>query len=65
MFASTELYGIVSYHISKFASKETLTYTLVAISSPALCECLSSEGCIVVGCEPSTFSGIHLWKHED
>ena len=51
--------------ITRLTSKETLTYTLAVISSPALCECLSSEGCIVAGCEPSTFSGIHLWKHED
>ena len=46
------------------AIKETLTYTSAVISSPALYEYPLSEGYIVAGCEPRTFSGIHLWKHE-
>ena len=46
-------------------SKETLTYTLAVILSPALYEYPSSEGGIVVGCVPRTFFGIHRWKHED
>ena len=46
-------------------STETLTYTLAVISSPALYGYPSNEGGIVAGCGPSTFSGIHRWKHED
>ena len=51
--------------ITRLTSKETLTYTLAVISSPALYEYPSSEGGIVAEYEPRTFSGIHRWKHED
>ena len=46
-------------------SKETLTYTLAVILSPALYEYpLSVEG-IAAECGLRTSSGIHQWKHED
>ena len=45
--------------------KETLPYTLAALSSLVLSECPSSEGGIVAGCESKTSFGIHQWKHED
>ena len=45
----------------EYSSKGTLTYTLVVISNPALCECLSSEGDIVEECAQRTFSGIHRY----
>ena len=47
------------------SDKETMTYTLAAISSPALYGYPSNEGGIVAGCGSRTFSGIHRWKHED
>ena len=45
--------------ITRLTSKETLTYTLAVISSPALYEYPSSEGGIVEGCGARIFSEIH------
>ena len=45
--------------ITRLTSKETLTYTLAVISSPALYEYPSSGGGIVEGCGARIFSEIH------
>ena len=62
-YNSTDLFE--HKHFFEHNSKETLPYTLAALSSLVLSECPSSEGGIVAGCEPKTSFGIHQWKHED
>ena len=55
----------LNWHIFEYRPKETLTYTLVVVSSPALYGYPSSEGDIVAGCELKISFGTHRWKHED
>ena len=59
---SSYSYGIVS-NLKADCTKETLPYTLAALSGPVLSECPSNEGDIVEGCEPRISSGIHQLKH--